>query len=796
MNTHKFHFGTKSETLALLKDKLSLGKLLPQYVFTCDQWNRKSDNILHHITSHFSDEFLAIRSSAQGEDGQANSMAGAYDSVLNVKTDNFLDIKNSILKVMSSFSGNPLDQVLVQPMLQDIALSGVAMTHDIETGAPYYVISYDDETGRTDTVTSGQEVNKTVLVYREYDRSLIESDRIRTILKGLHELEEICGNEPLDVEFVLTPLNELYILQVRRIALHHTWHPVTERRTSRKLTFIEQFINQRSLPKKSLLGQRTILGVMSDWNPAEIIGVTSRPLAVSLYRHLITHSIWRDARAMMGYRNVPAEELMVVIDHHPYIDIRNSFNSFLPENLSNEIGSLLVDAWLERLNQNPELHDKVEFEIAHTCMDVDFERSFAERYPNLLDSQQLFDYQSELRLLTNHLMDISEKGNLQTSMARVNQLVIQQQSRHKDNIQNSSDPLQTAIELLNECQQFGTLPFACLARHGFIVEAILRSLITRDALTTKRVEQLKQAVQTVTSNLVTDFQQAGQDEDLVADFINKYGHLRPGTYDITSMRYDECPDLFSSPSITYTKQSSKSFIFTEQELELVSQLFDENGLTIAPEIFLQYAEMAIKGRELGKFVFTKNLSDALFSLEVWGEKNGLSREDVSYLDWQDISASQLSPLLDYQDRHFLNLASEAEKNLRAAQPLRLGHLLRDARDVFVVPLNRNDPNFVTTEIVEGQPVILDEKSSVSQPLFNKIVCIKNADPGFDWIFTKGILGLITQFGGVNSHMAIRCAEFGIPAAIGCGEQTFRRMTTTDHIVLNCHSKVLKAIRHE
>ena len=329
MNTHKFHFGTKSETLALLKDKLSLGKLLPQYVFTCDQWNRKSDNILHHITSHFSDEFLAIRSSAQGEDGQANSMAGAYDSVLNVKTDNFLDIKNSILKVMSSFSGNPLDQVLVQPMLQDIALSGVAMTHDIETGAPYYVISYDDETGRTDTVTSGQEVNKTVLVYREYDRSLIESDRIRTILKGLHELEEICGNEPLDVEFVLTPLNELYILQVRRIALHHTWHPVTERRTSRKLTFIEQFINQRSLPKKSLLGQRTILGVMSDWNPAEIIGVTSRPLAVSLYRHLITHSIWRDARAMMGYRNVPAEELMVVIDHHPYIDIRNSFNSFL-----------------------------------------------------------------------------------------------------------------------------------------------------------------------------------------------------------------------------------------------------------------------------------------------------------------------------------------------------------------------------------------------------------------------------------------------------------------------------------
>ena len=48
--------------------------------------------------------------------------------------------------------------------------------------------------------------------------------------------------------------------------------------------------------------------------------------------------------------------------------------------------------------------------------------------------------------------------------------------------------------------------------------------------------------------------------------------------------------------------------------------------------------------------------------------------------------------------------------------------------------------------------------------------IENADPGFDWIFGSKILGLITKYGGVNSHMAIRCAELEIPVAIGCGEQ--------------------------
>ena len=47
--------------------------------------------------------------------------------------------------------------------------------------------------------------------------------------------------------------------------------------------------------------------------------------------------------------------------------------------------------------------------------------------------------------------------------------------------------------------------------------------------------------------------------------------------------------------------------------------------------------------------------------------------------------------------------------------------------------------------------------------------IENADPGYDWIFLHKIRGFITKYGGLNSHMAIRAAELGIPAAIGTGE---------------------------
>ena len=71
------------------------------------------------------------------------------------------------------------------------------------------------------------------------------------------------------------------------------------------------------------------------------------------------------------------------------------------------------------------------------------------------------------------------------------------------------------------------------------------------------------------------------------------------------------------------------------------------------------------------------------------------------------------------------------------------------------------------------------------PILGMIVCIENADPGYDWIFTKGISGLITKFGGANSHMAIRCGELGIPAAIGCGEELFARLSAGGAVILDC-----------
>ena len=78
-------------------------------------------------------------------------------------------------------------------------------------------------------------------------------------------------------------------------------------------------------------------------------------------------------------------------------------------------------------------------------------------------------------------------------------------------------------------------------------------------------------------------------------------------------------------------------------------------------------------------------------------------------------------------------------------------------------------------------------------LTNKVVCIKSADPGYDYLFSKNIGGLITCYGGANSHMAIRCAEMGIPAVIGCGENNFERYCKAKNIEIDASNKQVKIL---
>ena len=120
---------------------------------------------------------------------------------------------------------------------------------------------------------------------------------------------------------------------------------------------------------------------------------------------------------------------------------------------------------------------------------------------------------------------------------------------------------------------------------------------------------------------------------------------------------------------------------------------------------------------------------------------------------------------------------------------KLPYLITNFNDFFIASNLLTKPNFVTSKIITRKVIEIKNKKS-DLNLFNKIILIENADPGFDWIFSKRIGGLITKYGGVNSHMSIRCEELNIPAVIGLGNDNFEKIKNDSLITINCKNKQL------
>jgi len=108
------------------------------------------------VLVRFRDKLLAVRSSSLHEDSWTTANAGKFLSLINVPASDTKALTVAIDRVIGSYNGRTEDnQVLVQEMVLAPHLSGVAFTRTLSTGAPYYVVNYDDQSRRTDTVTGG-----------------------------------------------------------------------------------------------------------------------------------------------------------------------------------------------------------------------------------------------------------------------------------------------------------------------------------------------------------------------------------------------------------------------------------------------------------------------------------------------------------------------------------------------------------------------------------------------------------------------------------------------------------------
>ena len=257
--------------------------------------------------------------------------------------------------------------------------------------------------------------------------------------------------------------------------------------------------------------------------------------------------------------------------------------------------------------------------------------------------------------------------------------------------------------------------------------------------------------------------------------MEKYGHLRAGTYNIRTPRYDA--QDFTGGNVQADNSVPKKFGYGKL-------MMPECGA--CREAVLNFMKSALEQREYFKFVFTRSLSRVIELIALAGEKLGVNREAMSFFDVSELLGFRFYDTERDMSAYIHEMLPLREKMHEDYSLVIMPEIACSLRDFDVVCMTDARPNFITDKKITSECVFLDGESN--SDIEGKIVLIEKADPGFDWIFTKNIAGLVTKYGGAASHMAIRCAEFGIPAAIGCGEKIFASVCSRKTISIDCKNR--------
>lgn len=788
---------TKADTLKALQPILKKSRIEKIYSFTVSDWRNIKGRVLSTIGKEFAPDNIIVRSSAVNEDSINSSMAGCFESVLSVNPKNKNDVESAIKRVVDSYkikmSESSFNQVLIQHQTKNIVMSGVVFTRTLETNSPYYTINYDDSSGKTTNVTKGLE-SKTLKISKFIEIKDIPKNML-PLINAVKEIEEKIPGIGLDIEFAMNKEQEVIIFQVRPMAASIKYESDDDK-VKKGIASLKKRLKELSKRKPHLSGEWTIFADMPDWNPAEIIGDNPNYLDYSLYDYLITDSAWHGARTSQGYYDVDPAKLVVLFGNKPYVDVRNSFNSFVPASISQKLREKLVSFYLNKLKKNPEMQDKVEFEIAYTCYDLCFEEKSKELLESNFTTGEIRELKKYLIELTNNLV-LNSKANISNDLESLKRM---EKSRLdiKKSISLTNDYVKSLLDnvkfLLDDCRERGTMQFSRLARLAFVGKIILKSLVDKKIINQDFYHKFMNSIRTVATEINEDFKLLVTGTMSKDEFIKKYYHLRPGSYDITSLRYDSNPNLLKISDIKFSDENgSRHFELDKSTEKEITNLLKKEGLKFNAKELLEFVKSALEAREFSKFEFTKNLSDAIELIALAGEKMGFTRQELATLSVNEIfnaNAKNKGKLTQLWKENITLRSKEMEINKKLILP----PIIASEKDFDVINYYVPRPNYITHKKIEGKIVKIDNSNKEDIPdISGNIVMLENGDPGYDWIFTRNPAGLITKYGGVASHMSIRCAEFGVPAAIGTGA-LFDQISNADYIALDCKFKNIKIIR--
>ena len=115
---------TKAGMLKYIKKNLPAINILPVMAIRSNEFQKDKQSVVEAVIQFAGDNSLAIRSSSAMEDTLEYSNAGKFESFLNVPPE-YNAISNAIEKVYRSYHTEVDEEILIQPMLDNIKKCGV-----------------------------------------------------------------------------------------------------------------------------------------------------------------------------------------------------------------------------------------------------------------------------------------------------------------------------------------------------------------------------------------------------------------------------------------------------------------------------------------------------------------------------------------------------------------------------------------------------------------------------------------------------------------------------------------------
>ena len=770
-------FKSKADNLEQLEKLDIKGIIIPKfYSLKVIRFLKDKDNYLKKISNIF-EKKVAVRSSSFGEDSYISSQAGAFKSFLNINPKNKIEMKNSIMRVYESYKvKNNNQKVLIQDMVENVKISGVAISCDLSNNCSSYIVCNYSIGDDTTLVTSGEGNLKNFHFFK--GSSLKNVPKIpKIIIKNIFNLISETSEKLIDIEFAIDSNNNFFLLQLRPIILKKQKH--MREINPLYLNKLEKKIIKLKKSHPNLHGNTTFFGVMPDWNPAEMIGIKPKNMSVSLYKELITDKVWSTQRSDYGFKDVKNNQLMSVFLGTPFIDIRTDFNSWLPKSLSKGTAIKLMKYYLKKIRDKKELHDNVEFEILFTCFNFNSSKVIEILKKNKFTVKEINEVVKSLKKITIDSIKKFENEFSKIKILQKKQGVIEKSKMYE------FDKIYWHIVY---CKEFGTLPFAGLARIAFIAYDILNSLYNRNFINEKQKNLFLGSLKTISLQIDDDFNNLSKKK-----FIEKHGHLRPNTYEISSLNYSEGYDNYygSKKKKNKAKNKKNKFKLSNNQSINISNYLRKHNIDLSTKDLFKFIRKAIETREYSKYIFTKSIDLVFKNMIKIGKRLDIKRDDISFLEINDFLKLYYSLSSADISKEFKRIIKRNKKEYILNGFVKLPNIIINPSDIYYNSENVEKGSFFGNIDITGEVFFLNEselKTKDLKQLDNKIICIYNADPGFDFIFSKKILGLITCYGGSNSHMAIRCSEKNITSIIGIGNHNFKKIINSKRISIEAMSK--------